>query len=111
MNISSASTAAAATAAGIRRNRWEDVAKFNAAAPVEAREMLEWATNRPAASTHGSLAQRGDLFLFGGTGRCGNQWEAGAGGWYPTAAVWRIPRRGKGRSGRPKLIAVKMDWY
>jgi|APGre2960657373_1045057.scaffolds.fasta_scaffold37558_8 hypothetical protein len=109
MNISSASTAAAATAAGIRRNRWEDVAKFNAAAPENAREMLEWATNRPAKAAHGALAQRGDLFLFGGTGMCGNRWERGS--WYPIAAVWRIPRRGKGREGRPKLIAVKMDWY
>jgi hypothetical protein len=104
-------TTAAAAAAGIRKNNWADVARFNATAPTEAREMLEWATNRPAKSTHGALAQRGNLFLFGGTGMCGNKWEAGSGGWYPTAAVWRMPRRGKGRSARPMLVAVKMDWY
>lgn len=111
MKITSAITAVAAATAGIRRNRWEDVVKFNKSAPSEARRILEWATNRPAKALHGALAQQGDLFLFGGTGMCGNRWEAGAGGWYPTAAVWRIPRRGKGRSARPKLVAVKMDWY
>jgi hypothetical protein len=104
-------TTAAAQAAGIKRNNWADVARFNAKASPMAREMLEWATNRPARAAHGALAQRGDLFLFGGTGMCGNQWSAGAGGWYPTAAVWRIPRRGKGQAARPKLVAVKMDWY
>jgi len=111
MKITSVATAAAATAAGIQRHSWSDVAKFNAAACARAQRMLGWATNREQSAPHGALAQLGDLFLFGGTGSCGNRWPAGAGGWYPIAAVWRIPRRGKGRSARPQLVAVNMDWY
>ena len=100
-----------AASVAIRHQNWDDVTRFNSKASPQALEMLGWATNRPASAPHGALAQRGDLFLFGGTGCCGNRWPAPAGGWYPIAAVWRIPRRGKGKSSRPRLVAVVMDWY
>lgn len=108
MKINQSWVMTAVAQAGIRRDNWDDVAKLNAKASEQARTMLEFATNRGTNPlvNKGALAQRGDLFLFGGTGNCGNKWSAGAGGWYPIAAVIRWDKR-----GGPKLVAVKMDWY
>lgn len=108
MKITQGWVMTAVAQAGIRRNNWDDVAAFNKAANENARSMLEWATNRGTKPlvNKGAIAQRGDLFLFGGTGNCGNKWSATSGGWYPIAAVIRWDKR-----GGPKLVAVKMDWY
>lgn len=106
MKVNQAWVVTAAAMAGIRRNNWDDVKVFNDKAPEQARALLQFATNVPVLVAKGAVAQKGEFFLYGGTGQCGNKWSAPSGGWYPIAAVVRYDE-----NDQPQLVAVKMDWY
>jgi len=84
---------------------WNAVGVFNRQRP-EALALLGKATNVRRLGPDGECVRRGDLCLFGGTGQCGNKWNAPSGGWYPVAAVVKLGKRGK-----PRLLAVALDWY